>query len=252
MHTRHLRAALLLALCGGLVAADTIDSRAAELARLRQDVEARSHELGLAKEELRGRLKAIEAQKMEIEVAIRREELRLAQIEGEAASRREELAAHDTSGETLGPALRESLAAVRAEVERGLPFRKADRLAELDNLLRQLDAGDITAETGIARLWAFMEDELRLCREVGMDRQIVQLSDGEVLADVARLGMVGIYFRTDGGVTGSAVREGEGWRWQAFTSRDDQKAVESLFEKLRHGVRSGAFILPNPLLARSP
>lgn len=244
---------LLLALLSlGLLAADTLDSRAAELAALRREVETASHEIGLQKEELRGRLKAIEAQKMEIEVQIRREELRLAQIDGEGASRRAELAAHGTSNEALGPALTQAIATVRASVATGLPFRTADRLAEIDELSRQLDAGSISAESGAARLWAFVEDELRLTRENALDRQIIPLPEGEVLAEVARLGMVALYFRTDGGQTGAAVRDGAGWRWQVFTTRDDSKAVETLFEKLRHGVRNGAFTLPNPNAPRSP
>ncbi len=243
---------LLFGLSLGLIAADRVDSRAAELASLRREVETRASEIQLQKDDLRARLKAIEAQKMEIEVQIRREELRLAQIEGEGATRRAELQDHASANAALGPALREAIATVRASVERGLPFRTADRLHELDELTRQLDASTLTAESGAARLWAFVEDELRLTRESALDRQIIPLPEGEVLAEVARLGMVALYFRTDGGQTGAAVHTGEGWRWQTFGSRDDAKAVETLFEKLRHGVRSGAFVLPNPLAPRSP
>lgn len=247
-----LRALLVGALSLGAIAADTIDSRAAELARLRREVETSSHEIQLQKDELRGQLKAIEAQKTEIEVQIRREELRLAQVEGEGASRRAELAAHSETGATLGPELTTSIAAIRARVAGGLPFRTADRLAELDQLQSQLDRGEITAETGVARLWAFVEDELRLCRESALDRQVVPLPEGEVLAEVARLGMVALYFRTDGGVVGLAARDGQSWRWRVLEVREDQQAVEALFEKLRHGVRTGAFVLPNPNAGSAP
>ena len=243
---------LLAALSVCLIAADNLDSRAAELAGLRREVETLSNQILLQKEDTRGRLKAIEAQKVEIEVQIRREELRLAQIEGESKSRVDELAAHNASVGSLSPALAESIAAVRASVAAGLPFRVTDRLAELDELSSQLNAGLVTPESGAARLWAFVEDELRLTRENALDRQIIPLPEGEVLAEVARLGMVALYFRTDGGQTGAAVRDGAGWRWQVFTTRDDSKAVETLFEKLRHGVRNGAFTLPNPNAPRSP
>lgn len=250
-----MRRAHALAIAGlslGLIAADAIDTRAAELAALRREVETRATEIQLAKEELRGRLKAIDAQKMEIEVQIRREELRLAQIEGEGASRRAELADHASAHQSLGPAVRGAISEVRGQVERGLPFRTPERLAELDELSRQLEAGTLTAESATARLWAFVEDELRLTRESTLDRQIIPLADGEVLAEVARLGMVALYFRADGGQTGAAVRDGEGWRWVVFTSRDEAKAVETLMDKLRHGVRSGGFSLPNPAAPRSP
>lgn len=243
---------LLLGLASPTWAADPTDSRASELAKLRRDVETLSSDLVLQKEDLRNRLKAIEAQKLEIEVQIRREELRLAQLEGEAEARRTELTTHDTSGTTLEPALLEAIAAIRSTVEVGLPFHRADRLAELDTLRDQLARDLATPESGVARLWAFTEDELRLARENGLDRQVVPLEGGEVLADVARIGMVAMYFRTDGGLVGGAVRKPAGWSWTVYTAREDQLAVLALLEKMQHGVRNGAFTLPNPERGATP
>jgi hypothetical protein len=235
---------LLLALSAR--AADPSDTRAAELASLRREVETLSSDLVLEKEDLRNRLKAIEAQKLEVEVQIRREELRLAQLQGEATARRTELEAHATGGSTLGPALLSAIAEIRASVEQGLPYHRPERLSELDTLRDQLEGGLVTPESGVARLWAFTEDELRLARENGLDRQIVPLAEGEVLADVARIGMVGLYFRTDGGLVGGAVRDDRGWSWVVYQDRDTQLAVLELLEKMQHGVRNGAFTLPNP------
>lgn len=231
-------------------AEDPVDSRAAELAKLRREVEVLASDVQLRKEDLRSRLKAIEAQNLEISVQIRREELRLAQVAGEAEARRAELAVHAASSSGLVAPLLSSIAAIRASVEGGLPFRIGERLAELDTLRSQLESGLLAPEAATARLWAFAEDELRLTRENGLERQTVPLETGEVLADVARLGMVALYFRTDGGVVGAAVRSGEGWTWRAFSSRDDEVAVEGLFAKMKHGVRTGSFTLPNPEAAR--
>ena len=61
-------------------ATEATDSHASELARLRREVETMSTDLALRKEDLRTRLKATEAQRLEIDVQIRREELRLTQI----------------------------------------------------------------------------------------------------------------------------------------------------------------------------
>ncbi len=228
-------------------AQEVTDTRAAELARLRREVETMNQELALANEDLRGQLKAVEAQKVEIEVQIRREELRLAQIEGEAAARKAELEKFGTRGAELGPAVHDSIAKIRGAVESGLPFHLTERLQELDDLDQQLSGGAVTPEAATARLWAFTEDELRLARENGLDRQVVTVDGAEVLADVARLGMVALYFRTDGGVVGTAVRTAEGaWKWQTLEGRDAQKTVGTLFEKLAHGIRSGSFVLPNP------
>jgi hypothetical protein len=239
-------AALVFAVAPALALDSTpTDARATELAHLRREVETMQTDLLLRKEDLRNRLKAAEAQRMEIEVQIRREELRLAQVENEAAARRAELQAHSNVESTLSPALRDAVAGLRAAVVGGLPFHTTDRLKELDAITEQLDGGLITPEAGVARLWAFTEDEIRLARENGLDRQTVQLPDGEVLADVARLGMVALYFRSDGGIVGSAVHTPNGWTWKVFESRADVLAVSELFDKMRHGVRTGAFVLPD-------
>ena len=240
---------LALGLLAGIpaMAQEVADTRAAELAKLRREVETMSQDLTLANEDLRSQLKAIEAQKVEIEVQIRREELRLAQIDGEAASRKAELEQFDTRGATLVPAVRDSIAKIKGAVQTGLPFHLTERVQELDTIDQQLSSGSITPEAATARLWAFTEDELRLARENGLDRQVVLVDGAEVLADVARLGMVALYFRTDGGVVGTAVRDPNGsWSWHKLEGRDAQKSVGTLFEKLAHGIRSGTFVLPNP------
>jgi hypothetical protein len=250
------RAALLALLLAAWAlpvrAAAPVDSRAAELARLRREVETLSTELAGRKEALRADLRALEAQKLDLEVSLRREELRLGQVEAEAAARRDEIASFAGRGADLGPALREAVAAVRASVDAGLPYHQDERRAELDELLRQLDAGVLGPEAGVARLWAFTEDELRLTTENGLDRQIVPLRGQEVLAEVARLGMVALYFRTDGGELGAAVRTDGGWTWRVVEGREAQAAVEALFSTFRHGVRNGTFTLPNPHAGGTP
>ncbi|MDP2309461.1 MAG: DUF3450 family protein [Pseudomonadota bacterium] len=228
------------------------DSRAEALARLRREVETLSTELGEEKEDARGRLRAIEAQKVEIEVQIRREELRLAQVAGEAEARRAELTSHATRGADLALAVQAAIARMRAVVAAGLPFHLPDRLAEMDTLSSQLATASLTPEAAAARLWAFTEDELRLARENGLDRQVVSVDGAEVLADVARLGMVALYFRTEGGVVGMVTRGGGGWQWTRLEDREDEKAVGVLFDKLKHGVRTGAFTLPNPYAGGAP
>jgi hypothetical protein len=244
--TLFLTIATFLAASSTAFAAGEEDSRAAELSRLRREVETLSSDVAMAKEELRGRLRAIEAQQTEIEVQIRREELRLAQAEGEMEARRSELATHTVRFAGLSPSVKGAIAVLRGVVERGLPYHTADRLAELERIERQTDDGVLAPEAAVARLWAFTEDELRLSRENGLDRQVVPVGGEEVLADVARLGMAALYFQTDGGRSGLARRNAEGWQWTELQDRDSAKRIATLFEKLRHGIRSGAFTLPNP------
>jgi hypothetical protein len=76
---------LALAMTVPALASD-IETQAEQLASLRSEVEALSSQLELDKEDLRGRLRAVEAQTVDLEVQIRREELRLERLLAEEES----------------------------------------------------------------------------------------------------------------------------------------------------------------------
>lgn len=237
-----------LAHFGVALAADPVDSRAAELAKLRRSVETLSTALAAAKEDLDHHLDAVLAERMDLDLQIRREELRAAVARDALAERRRALADAEVAGQTaLTPALLAAIERVRDPVARSLPVHRAERLAELDALRDDLLSGALRPEGGVGRLWAFVEDELRLTRENGLDRQVITVDGADVLAEVGRLGMAAAYFRTDGGAVGFAgYGAAEGWSWRTVADRRESNAVEELIDALAHGVRAGTFALPNP------
>ena len=97
----------------------------------------------------------------------------------------------------------------------------------------------------INRLWSFYEDELRLTRENALYSQIIPLEGDRVLADVAKLGTVALYFQTRDERVGQAVRNGNNWQFIAIEDRADQQQIEVLFDSLQKQIRTGYFELPN-------
>ncbi|MCB9741419.1 MAG: DUF3450 family protein [Alphaproteobacteria bacterium] len=237
-------AGLALALMAGPAFALDADQFAERLATLRGEVEALATDLDLRKEELRGRLRALDAQKADLQVRVRQEELRLEQLEQALETEREAREADAVASEALKPSVRTSIATVRASVQGSLPFRKGERLAELDALEAELEDGTKTPREVASRLWGFCEDELRLSRENALDRQVITLDGAETLVDVARLGMVALYFRTDDGRFGRAVSEGEDVRWVYYTDPESQARLDELFDALAKQIRVGYFELP--------
>ena len=90
-----------------------------------------------------------------------------------------------------------------------------------------------------------------LASQSALDRQIITLNGQEVLADVARLGMVSLYYRTDQGEVGRAVRDGEGWRYEPVTDEAARLQLVDLFDALSKQVRVGFFLLPAAIPAVS-
>lgn len=238
---------LALALSPGAALAQDAADYAQQLAELRAEVEALSAEVELRKEERRAELRSLDAQQTEFEVQLRREEVRLEQLRRSVDERKAELADDEVAAEVLTPVAREGLDLLRELVSEGLPYREDERLAELDRLEAQLDEGVVRPQQAVSRVWQFLEDELRLTRENAPDRQIIDVQGTEVLASVARVGMLSMYFRTDDGRVGRAVRGGEDWTWEVYTERSDVELTNALFDNLVKQIRVGWFELPNAL-----
>ena len=246
-----LRAALIagLLLAPGIAAAvdQSLENLTGELVELRGEVQELNAELEQARQDHRNRMQSLERQRGELEAQARREELRVAKLEKDVAKMREQSAAAGAEAERIEPAVLQALAGARAWVETALPFKRAERLAELEDLERKIRTGAVSPHNGVKRLWAFYEDELRLTGENGIYRQPVELEGEEVLADVARLGMVMLFFETSEERYGAALRTDGEWRFQLYQEREPAAQVADLFDNLRKQVRTGYFDLPNAL-----
>jgi hypothetical protein len=227
-----------------------ISTLAEELAGLRSQVESLSADVEAKKDDIDARLRSTRAQKSDLELQIQRETTRLKQLRGRVSEHRDKIAEQKDSRQQLEPAVRAAVERIRANVEQSLPFKRAERLAELDTISEQLDQGLITPQKATSRLWQFVEDELRLARENGLYRQVIEVDGQEMLAEVARLGMVAVYFRTDDGRLGRAERADGAWRWTTLRQQQDRERVDHLFESFRKNIRVGYFEIPNALPQR--
>ena len=145
------------------------------------------------------------------------------------------------------PAQKPSLDELRARIAAGLPFKQAERLAQLDDLKRQLEGGALPPPRAANRLWAAYEDEFRVTRENGIHSQTITLDGAEVLVDVAKVGSMMLFFRAPDGRVGMARRSGSDWRFEALTDEARQKQVLAYFDALGKQIRQGWFELPNGL-----
>lgn len=234
---------------GELAASGTVSELAERLATLRGEVEELSEQIEAQKADTRGRLRSIASQKMDLEMQVQREELRVRQLRKAREEQLEEVEAGEEARAQLEPTIRASIDRVRASVERGLPFKVEERLAELDELERRLDEKVLPPERAGARLWQFVEDELRLTRESGLYRQTIKVGSEEMLADVARLGMVALYFKTNDGRVGHVRRAGAGeWEYVELTEEGQVEQIMALFDAFKKNIRVGYFELPNGLV----
>jgi regulator of replication initiation timing len=226
---------------------DQIADLAHRLARLRGEVEQLSAELARKDNQLRDHLRSLARQKADLKLELQKEQVRLQKTQLAISQKKKLIATEQAEDEAVKPLYRAAIEDVRGYVAQSLPFRKSERLAELDKIDDQLKTGLLTPPRALSRLWTFIEDEFRLTRESGMYRQPIQLDGAEVLADVVRVGMVMLFFKTNDGVVGYAARAGNGWEYRSITSTEDSRLVNDFFESHKKQIRVGFFELPNAL-----
>lgn len=225
----------------------TLDTFAERLASLRSEVESLSAEVEQKKEARRTRLRSLSNQTADLEFQIQREERRIAQLRAQAEKKREALAEQNVEADEIRPAVDASMSAVRERIEEGLPFKRSERLKAVDEIEDKMARGLLSPQKASVQLWSLVEDELRLTRENGLYKQVITLDGQEMLVEVARLGMVGMYFRADDGRVGQVRLTGEDWEWVELTAEGERRQVDRLFDAMRKQIRTGFFELPGPI-----
>lgn len=239
------RLALVLLVAGLPARAQSdADALAQGLIRLRGEVEQLNSELELLREEQRTSLAALAAQRAELAAAAERQQLVAREARQKLEARAQDSGAAGAAGDGLKPVLLDATDALAAHVRAGLPFKTEERLGELEAFRTQLENGTLSPQRAVNRLWAFYEDEFRLTRENGLHAQTIALGDERVLADVAKLGAMALYFQTQDGRLGQARRAGSAWRFEVHDDEATRQQVAALFDALRKQIRQGYFELP--------
>ena len=243
-------ALLALALMAFVLASGAPSARAADeslaesLIRLRGDVEQLNSELEQLRQEQRTTLNGLAAQKAELEAGVDRQQLAARELREKLDAKDAEAAEAGAEGDALKPAVLAAADALKAHIEAGLPFKQAERAADVDAFRNDVITGALPPSRAVNRLWALYEDEFRLTRENGLFSQTISLGRERVLADVVRLGSMALYFRTQDGRVGLAQRAADGWRFVVEDDAADRARIDALFDALRKQIRQGWFELP--------
>jgi len=227
--------------------ANRIDNLTHRLITLRGEVEDLNTELLLQREERKQQMTALLAQRSEIGIRLKRETFNQKKMR-KTLKRNFEIA--ETTGNNAArtkPTLINAIENLEENIKARLPFKVDERLADLKEIQTQITSAALSPPRAANRLWAFFEDEIRLNRENGIYRQTISLNGEKILADVARLGMVMLYFRTPDDQYGMAKHDNHVWHYQVVTERTGRTQIARLFESLEKQIRTGFFEIPNPI-----
>lgn len=235
---------IALAIFSNMIQAATAQL-AARIVELRADVETLNSEYLANKEELTNKLKAKGTQIAQLESQIGQEEVRKKQAQEKIAAIKSQLKKLGAREHNLGPFVLSKVELVKEYVSKSLPFKKEKRISELENIKGKLSGGVITSQSALSRLWAFLEDEMRLTRENALHRQTIQLGGEERLATVAKIGMMLLYFHTIDNKVGYIKRDEQGvYKYIEETQKERKEQIFTLIDGLRKQIRYGRYVLP--------
>ena len=213
---------------------------------LRLEVDELEARLEKIRSEARAGRLSLQTQKGDLEVLLRKEQVRretLKRLRARQIAERRKVESWTTR--LLEPA-REAATRLRKLVLNTLPFHREERLAAVDEINAGLEGPRPDPVIAISRLWQLVEDELKLTAESGLHRQVIELQGERLLVEVARLGMAVLYFKTEDGRVGWAVPRSDDYVFEVLNQSDQVEAVLVLFDALRKQIRKGYFELPLP------
>lgn len=222
-----------------------IDELVDRIILLRGEVNDLDSQLQSLKTEHRNRMSSLSRERGQLESEQERQRLTLERATRKLDESRAALAEAGSGDEALAPVLKDAMQTLEEHVRASLPFKREERLEAINEMRAQMDSGRLPPPRVANRLWSLLADEIRLTSETGLYRQPITVNDEDKLADVARLGMMQLYFRTDDERVGVALRNNGDWAYE-YAQGADRTRIETFMDSLRKQVRTGYFELPAP------
>ena len=227
---------------------DNVSRLTTQLIDLRGEIDALSSEIALQREEQKQRLKYLYVQDNELQAQNSRDQSSLKKLKKNLQKNRNSIRLAGSDSAVLKPIVIDAIEQLEIYVQSSLPFKRSERLGVLREFKHQLETDVSLPQKSANRLWAFIEDEIRLTKENGVFRQTIWIDEEEILSDVARLGMVAMFFKIDDENLGTVRRKTDGsWEYTLVESSAGMSQIESLFGAFKKQIRSGLFELPNSL-----
>lgn len=239
-------AALLLAPAAN--AAETNKELVNSIIALRGDVERLYTDIKENKERYNTEMKSLSLQITDSEAQINRENTAFKLAQSELQKISTQIQETSSGNEELKPLVLNAITLLEQAIKEGIPFMVEGRVADLHKIKSDLEEGLITNEKALSLVWVSYDDTIRLTKEIGLFKQQIDFKGQKVLAQIAKLGSVAMFFSTPSNQVGFVVKTEGGYEYKHITNPEDVKKIVALFDALQKQIRTGFFELPNALV----
>jgi hypothetical protein len=216
--------------------------------KLRADVESLYTKIDENKESYKTQMKSLALQSADSEAQINRINTSIKLVNLERQKIQLKIANASTGNVELKPLLEDAFGMLETNIKHGIPFKVQERLSALDKIKTDLKKNLITPERALALLWASYDDNIRLTSEIGLFKQKIKIDGRFVLANVAKIGSVMLYFSTPDNRVGYVIKDRDGYTYKVIHEKEQRELILALFDSLNKQIRTGYFSLPNALV----
>lgn len=246
-HTKSLISLSLATLLSTSLCANNDEDMVKSIMNLRADVESLYTKIDENKESYKAQMKSLALQSADTDAQINRKTTSIKLAELELQKVKLKIANTQTENFELKPLINEVYKKLEDSIRSGIPFKVEQRINAIKKIQNDLDENTITQERALALLWASYDDNIRLTKEIGLFKQHIKLEDKKILAKVAKLGSVMMYFQAPDNRVGYVTKNNGSYAYKVVTNEDDVKQINTLFDALTKQIRTGYFTIPNAL-----
>ncbi len=249
-HKRAFSSIALLAMVSysSLSASATDDELAKSIIKLRGEVETLYSTIKENKQRYNSEMKSLSAQVIDLQAQINRKKTSIKLLKDDLEKIKSKIQESADSNKDVKPLVLDALDLLEKTIKEGIPFMVEERVASLHKIKSDLDEGLITNEKALALTWASYDDAIRITKEIGLFKQQIEFNGKEVLAKIAKLGSVALFFSTPNNEVGYVVKDRDGYSYKHITDPEDIKKIVALFDALQKQIKTGFFELPNALV----
>jgi len=244
IHSLGLSALLL----GAALSASTNEKLANSIISLRGDVENLYTDIKENKDSYHSQMKSLSMQITDTEAQINRKSTAIKLAKNELDKIQTQIKETSTGNTEIKPLVLNALDLLETSINEGIPFMVEARVADLHKIKSDLNANLITNEKALALTWASYDDTIRVTKEIGLFKQQIDLNGKNILARIAKLGSVALFFSTPTDEVGFVVKNGSKYSYKQITNPEDIKKIVALFDALQKQIRTGYFEIPNALV----
>ena len=216
--------------------------------QLRGDVEGLYTEIKGNELRYKTEIKSLAMQSTDLESQINRQSTALKLAKSELDAIKVKIKETASSNDEIKPLLIEALNLLETATKNGIPFMLEDRVSSLRKIKSDLDEGIITSEKALSLTWASYDDTIRITKEIGLFKQQIDLNGKKVLAKIAKIGSVMMFFSTPSNEVGYVEKTAKTYNYKQITDPKDIKKIVDLFDALQKQIKTGYFELPNALV----